>query len=212
VSGSGLLGAGPIPADASLSLLRGLRGNENWWGSARPPIYRGMAAPPVSGRAPGRRSETAGYLRVGIKTAHVANFIHYTGSMFVRWQKRTNQYCDRPGFACDADTHLAASLIESVRIDGKPRQRHVAYLAGISEKGVEHVGRRLRFWREVDERLHDLSNRLTAAERKRITAIVAARVPRPSEAEAVRCDREFAESIARIRSLLREAPARTTRR
>jgi hypothetical protein len=47
----------PIPSDASLSLLRGLPGNENWWGSAPPPIYRGMAAPPVSGRAPGRRSK-----------------------------------------------------------------------------------------------------------------------------------------------------------
>jgi hypothetical protein len=134
--------------------------------------------------------------------------------MFVRWQKRKNQYSDPARMRYKpsptrmryihnlADTHLAAILIESVRIDGKPRQRHIAYLAGINEKAiVEFVGARVRFWREVDAVLHRLSNRLTAAERERIVAAVAAKVPRPTPAEAEQSERELAESFVRLKEL-----------
>ena len=103
--------------------------------------------------------------------------------MFVRWRRREKKY--------NSDTHLAAILVESVHVDGRPRQRHIAYLSGITERDAQSIGARNRFWGEVDKRLHGLSNRLTTQERERIVSALAVRVRRPTSVETERSEREF---------------------
>ena len=76
--------------------------------------------------------------------------------------------------------YWGAVLIASVRVDGKPRQRYVAYLGGFTEQGIEHVHQRCRFWDRVNEWLHALSHRLTDEDRNRIVAKLATGVPPPT--------------------------------
>jgi hypothetical protein len=117
--------------------------------------------------------------------------------MYVRWQSRKrrkpqfghygktirdarrggDRFIARAG-TNERDQHWRAILVENVRIDGKPTQRHVAYLGGITESGIEIVAQRCFFWDKVRERLDAL--RLTDADRRQIEATVAERVPRPT--------------------------------
>jgi hypothetical protein len=46
--------------------------------------------------------------------------------MFTRWHKRQRQSWRRK-----IDVHWGVALIEAMRVGGKPRQRHVAYLGSI---------------------------------------------------------------------------------
>ena len=72
---------------------------------------------------------------------------------------------------------LMAVLVESHRVDGKSRQRVVAYLAGIRERFVgEREDKHDEFWRSVDARLDALP--LDAEARAKIEASVAKRVTR----------------------------------
>jgi hypothetical protein len=98
--------------------------------------------------------------------------------MFIRWQKRLRG--PRSG---KTDVHWGAVLIEAVRVDGKPRQRYVAYLGGLTEQGIEDVRQRCRFWDRANARLHALSHRLTDQDRNRIVAKLATRVPIPTRHE-----------------------------
>ena len=100
--------------------------------------------------------------------------------MFVRWRRREKN---------NSDTHLAAILVESVHVDGRPRQRHIAYLSGITEDNVQSVRACNRFWGKVDKRLHGLS--LTAQEHERIVYALAVKVRRPTSVETERSERGF---------------------
>ena len=95
--------------------------------------------------------------------------------MFVRWQKRTRR---SRAFGRDprTDTHWAAILAESQRIDGKPMQRHVAYLGGITDSAIELPAQRAFFWQEVAQQLDQLA--LPKDDRAAIEAAVEAKVPR----------------------------------
>ena len=67
--------------------------------------------------------------------------------MFVRWQKRKRKsraFGGRRG----VDTHWAAILAENVRVAGEPTQRHVAYLGGITDSGIEADAQRAFFCRK----------------------------------------------------------------
>ena len=120
--------------------------------------------------------------------------------MFIRWQKRTRKspafgmhYGRRGGISFREvegrlqipDVHWRAILVESCRVDGKPRQRHIAYLGGITESAIElHVpNQRGFFWNEVMDRLDKLDNHIDKDERTKIEATIAKRVPRLSEKE-----------------------------
>jgi hypothetical protein len=95
--------------------------------------------------------------------------------MFVRWISRAR----RTGWE-GPDVHHRAILIEAVRIDGKPRQRHIAYLIGFTESRART--HRVNIWDEIAERLDKLGERITT-DRKKIEAAVAMRLPRPTAAE-----------------------------
>ena len=95
--------------------------------------------------------------------------------MFVRWQwwgqRRRNsvrQYRSKT----PADAY--AVLIESVRVDGKARQRHVAYLGGYHRDHDVHY--RSWWWHRMTATLDRLGNRIKPADRPRIEAALAKKV------------------------------------
>jgi hypothetical protein len=90
--------------------------------------------------------------------------------MFIRWHKRQGK----------TDVHWGAVLVEAVRVDGKPRQRHVAYLGGFSERRIDSVDQRRRFWGQVKTRLHALAGRISDEDRNRIIGEIAGIVPVPT--------------------------------
>jgi hypothetical protein len=74
--------------------------------------------------------------------------------------------------------HWRATLAECVWVNGRPRQRHVAYLGGITESAIAHsAGARYLFWKKLVERLTEAS--VAGEDRRHIEDAVAARVPRP---------------------------------
>jgi hypothetical protein len=90
----------------------------------------------------------------------------YTTGMFVRWQK----YRNKPA--------TTAILVEGVRVDGKPRQRHLAYLGSFRREWVKDTHYRSWWWHHVAERLDRLGNRISPDDRHRIEAALAAKVRR----------------------------------
>ena len=139
--------------------------------------------------------------------------------MYLRWQARKRQ---RPAFGYSTpvkdrrgryvlnqlgdriihvrrdtgalDIHWSAIVCENVRDNGKPTRRHVAVLGGITESGMAHPSQRAYFWRKVCERLDRLGNRVSADDRKRFEAAIAAKVPKLTE-------QEFEESLKRQEEL-----------
>jgi hypothetical protein len=106
--------------------------------------------------------------------------------MFVRWQKRKRN-SRAFGRGRVTDTHWAASLVESVRVDGKPTQRHVAYLTGITDSGIEIAAQRAFFWQKATEQLDRLANRISKDDRARIEDLIEKRVPRLTRKEYDDC-------------------------
>jgi hypothetical protein len=81
------------------------------------------------------------------------------------------------------DVRWAAVVVESVRVNGKPRQRHISYLASTTESRIAVVHQRRYFWDEVLDGLDRLGNRMSIEDRKRIEAAVALKVPRLTREE-----------------------------
>jgi hypothetical protein len=81
------------------------------------------------------------------------------------------------------DICWAAILVESIRINGKPRQRHIAYLGSITDSRIEVVHQRRYFWDNVLDGLDRQANRMSIADRKRIEAAIALKVPRLTRQE-----------------------------
>ena len=128
----------------------------------------------------------------------IPELLHY--GMFVRWQsrERTRDGCLSRG----RDVHLLAVLVEAVRVDGRPRQKHVAVLASIYERERGHALAQAEFWERVAARLDRLGNRMTAAERKHVETMLARKVARPTvkqrEAARRRADKARARWVARL--------------
>ncbi len=110
--------------------------------------------------------------------------------MFVKWQKRRSTWNDE-----DKDTYwqglagdlLMASVVESKRVDGKPRHKLITYLGSIRENFAQadsrNVVRQDDFWLRVSRNLEKAGNRITKEDRAKIEAALAKRVERPSQAE-----------------------------
>ena len=97
--------------------------------------------------------------------------------MFVVWRRRTKRGRQGPE---DRDARLEARLVEGIRIDGKPRQRFIVYIGSIEEP--YDSGDRVDFWDVASHVLDLLGNRI-GAERSKIEASLAAKVPRPTAKE-----------------------------
>ena len=87
---------------------------------------------------------------------------------------------------------MYALVIESVRINGQPRQRHIASLGGIYERDIGAVSARCGFWDYALRKLDNLSS-LTAEDRQRIEKALAKKVPCPTRCEY---DQSHAERVA----------------
>jgi hypothetical protein len=98
--------------------------------------------------------------------------------MFVRWQHRTKTRRVVFGRGQAGDVRWSAILVESIWIDGRPRQRHIANLGSCVEQENTPV-HRAEFWKAVTSRLDRLGNKLTAGDRKKIEAAIARKVRRP---------------------------------
>ena len=83
---------------------------------------------------------------------------------------------------------MYAVLVESGRVNGKPRQKFVRRLASIQERYLMATAHREYFWERVDWRLKDL--KLDADQRGRVIAALENKVARPSEAEVIQLRRE----------------------
>ena len=81
---------------------------------------------------------------------------------------------------------LAMSVVENRRENGKVRHEHVVSLGSIETP--PSVAARIEFWRELHERLAELSNRLDAETRGKVMGAVHARVPMVTPDE--QCDAE----------------------
>jgi hypothetical protein len=115
--------------------------------------------------------------------------------MYVRWQSRKRRvpkfgdygkqlrsgrdYAYTREGSIEQDIHWRAILVESVRVDGKPRQRHIAYLAGFTESAVAIPAQQRFLWDHIKEQLDRLHNRISPEDRKRIEAIMVARIGKP---------------------------------
>jgi hypothetical protein len=94
------------------------------------------------------------------------------------------------------DVRWSAVLVEGKRVKGKPVQRHIAYLGGITESAIAILAQRCVFWRDIGQRLDQLGDRLSPENRQRVEAAIAARVPRPTDQQFAEWDRARAEFFA----------------
>jgi hypothetical protein len=97
--------------------------------------------------------------------------------MFLRWRSygHTKQW--------DRDVLWSAVLVEAVRVDGKPRQRHIAYLGGILQSKLMDPYACQRFWKQILERLLPLEDRVSPKDREKIFAAIATKVEGPIPTE-----------------------------
>src|SRR5262249_29943139 len=90
---------------------------------------------------------------------------------------------------------LIAQLVESKRVDGKPHKRVLAHL-GTCREPVDTLRHRLWFYENCDSVLERVA--LAPDERAKVEAKLAARIPRPSNAEHVLWQRERDILMARF--------------
>jgi hypothetical protein len=114
--------------------------------------------------------------------------------MFVRWQSRQRKHATF-GSPYRSDTHWRAILVENTRVNGKPTQRHIAYLAGFTESAIEIDAQRCHLWDHISERLDRLSNQITPEDREKIEAAIALKVQRPTAAEYKEVARDCAQLL-----------------
>ena len=114
--------------------------------------------------------------------------------MFVRWQTRAFTHWSNKG-----RVSYNAVLCESFRdADGKPKQKHIANLGGITSDALQSAEGRAHFWKVAEEALRAV--KLSRENRERIYASLAKRVGnRPTTkqvaAEKKRTDRALAALV-----------------
>jgi hypothetical protein len=130
--------------------------------------------------------------------------------MFIRWKVRRAPVWDegRKEEYRNGPT-LIAHLVQSRRVDGRPRHTRTIYLGSIREKYAAADGSVLScggFWRDARAKLDALD--LPPEERAKVEAALLRRVPDPTEEElaAARAesDKRLGELLAEMRGLGRQ--------
>ncbi len=105
--------------------------------------------------------------------------------MFVRWKRRESSYKQTSAYgrdmAADRGATISAVLVESIRVEGKPRQKFICHLAKLRERKRDYESTPFIFWRDAIGKLDSLP--LDEDVRKKIEVQLAAKIPRPSDAE-----------------------------
>jgi hypothetical protein len=106
--------------------------------------------------------------------------------MYVRWKRRK-----MVGKFLPAGPHyaLSAVLVESRRVDGKPRQKVIKHLGCIRESAIVYPGHRISFWRTAAAAFKALA--LPAEQQRTIELVLHARVPFPTNEERGRAQMEL---------------------
>jgi hypothetical protein len=121
--------------------------------------------------------------------------------MFVRWQSRVRAERNEWALRQVGDTTWNAILVESVRVNGKPRQSLVAYLGSFSTRQAKSSAQRVYTWEHMLERLDRLSNRITPKDRKKIEAAIASKLgPRPTKRERTAAHRGAARIVTAFKA------------
>lgn len=120
--------------------------------------------------------------------------------MYVRWNRRKRT--KKIAWVMKEGDYLYAVLVESIRIDGKPRQRTIAYLGGVGENNPGVYGR-MRFWEQCERKLASLN--LDAAVLEKIVTSLKTRVQKPSQDEFDAWHKARAEELKRYEDRIRAA-------
>ena len=116
--------------------------------------------------------------------------------MYVRWQSRKRRSEFGSHSRDRTDTRWSAVLVENVRIDGKPTQRHIAYLAGFTESALAIPAQQRFLWEHIEERLAGLSNRISPEDHKAIMEALIKKIGRPpTKAQRAKLDRSSREEL-----------------
>ncbi|SRR6266550_4885353 len=121
--------------------------------------------------------------------------------MYIRWKTkpREPEYELKPGAKWSTKTKpvtlYIAYLVESKRIDGKPRQK-TTYLACIQDKHIESPWRRRDFWLSVQKRIAPINP--TAEQIAMVKAKLQERIPIPTKEQIEEEKRERDETMATL--------------
>jgi hypothetical protein len=126
--------------------------------------------------------------------------------MYVRWQRRDERRRTTIRFVYMVPTaDEYAVLVESVRVNGEPRQRHVAYLGSYDDDPRDFIPLHWRngpdlhyrvwWWHRMTTKLDALGNVIPADQRPRIEAALAKKVPKVSAAEITAFDQVYQEKF-----------------
>jgi integrase/recombinase XerD len=110
-----------------------------------------------------------------------------TNAVFVRWKRRQLKRREIDGSI--GGTVRYAQLVRAMRIDGKPRQKSVAYLSYIRDLHINKTAYRLRFWSDVRRKLKTL--KLDSVTHDKIINKLAGDVPIPTEQELLSLRRKY---------------------
>jgi hypothetical protein len=109
--------------------------------------------------------------------------------MYIRWQSRKRKKAEFG--RGKGDVHWSAILAESARVDGKPTQRHIAYLVGFNESAVAHPQQQLYLWEGIAEQLARLDKLLSPEDREKIKAALVKKIGEPpTKAQRAAFDRQ----------------------
>jgi hypothetical protein len=114
--------------------------------------------------------------------------------MYIRWQSRKRTRAEF-GYGRQGDVHWRAILVENKRVNGNPKQEHVAYVIGFTESALAIDTQRCHIWDRVRKCLDRLANRVTPEDRTKIEAAIAMKVPKPSRAEYKKAARKAAKIL-----------------
>jgi hypothetical protein len=135
--------------------------------------------------------------------------------MFIRWQSRKREiYYSHWARKADpfGDVHWNAVLVESVRVKGKPRQKHIANLCGFTEHQIKHPAQQLYTWEHAMKALDRLGKRITPKDRHQVEAALAERLgrPKPTKREIAAQHKAAADMFKAAGTTLRAALKHTT--
>jgi hypothetical protein len=123
--------------------------------------------------------------------------------MYVRWQSRKRRTAEF-GFG-KSDVHWAAVIVENIRVNGKPTQRHVAYLAGFTESAVAIPAQQRFLWERIETRFDRLGNRISPDDRRRIKAALSEKIGKPpTKKRRKQLDRKREQTLAKLSESIRQ--------
>jgi len=94
--------------------------------------------------------------------------------MFIRWERRL---LARPTPIAPENYSLYAQVVESRRINGKPRQKILKYIGSIKEDCVTNAKDQKNFWEQANKQLDDL--KLEPEQRQRLVESLRKKVAYP---------------------------------